>query len=494
MTELPLNSRSSLNSLTLPKRWTLAICSFLFIGNIAFKLIHISSAPLWYDEIISVMDTQLDFGHIKHEAEWDKNPPFYHYLLWCWSKFFGISEVGVRSMSVFFNALCSVVIFLFASRISGYFNGLAAAVLFSVHPTFFYYSQEARCFMLLAFLVLVDLWLVYRYFVRPDTVTALFLGVLTFLVFYTHYIAGLVLVIQFCFILVFFHRRIRDLLIMLIIPCALVALRFTKKQYYVLFASHEMSKEKQNVPLSSLNELLITLDQLFFSRYLFAVYLASLVYAIYSLRRNKVPNFQFKLLLFLFPLLSVAILYLLGKVTNVFGMRYLLFVVPIWIVSLMMFTERKTITVAFTLIFGLLFASKIEFGGSKKMDYRLAAQIVKDIQSRQECSVLVQTHDVIPVFSYYFDRKLITEKASKDRNRLARYNLGYFDDPLELTKAKLLPTVIILQTYHTPLDIVLLDSLFPPQEYYRFTTNSIEGVRFTYLKRRLSHLVGPKSV
>src|ERR1043165_2379458 len=116
--------------------WTeyFAPAFIIFLFNLFFKLIRISAPSLWYDEIISVQDTLLDFGHIKHEAEWDKNPPFYHYVLWIWSKLFGISELSVKGMVGFFKSLSRGFVFLFLKQKRGFLAPYSAALVFSFSP------------------------------------------------------------------------------------------------------------------------------------------------------------------------------------------------------------------------------------------------------------------------------------------------------------------------------------------------------------------------
>ena len=90
---------------------------FSFILNFILKLFKIDSMPYSYDEIISVKDTLIDFGHIKHESEWDSNPPFYYYCLWIWEKIFGLSELGIRSFSVTFNSLTIVTLGFYLKKL-----------------------------------------------------------------------------------------------------------------------------------------------------------------------------------------------------------------------------------------------------------------------------------------------------------------------------------------------------------------------------------------
>ena len=100
-----------------------------FIFNIVFKFIYIDHSAYSYDEMISVKDTLLDFGHIKHESEWDTNPPFYYYCIWCWQKIAGLSEFGIRSFSALFNALTLVILSYYLKKENGYLKKIKNAFL-----------------------------------------------------------------------------------------------------------------------------------------------------------------------------------------------------------------------------------------------------------------------------------------------------------------------------------------------------------------------------
>ena len=87
----------------------------IVIANIVLKSIYLDATPFWYDEMISVKDTQLDFGHIKHESEWDNNPPFYYYCLWVWHSIIPVSEFSSRFLSVLFVSFSIGLLYLFAN-------------------------------------------------------------------------------------------------------------------------------------------------------------------------------------------------------------------------------------------------------------------------------------------------------------------------------------------------------------------------------------------
>ena len=106
-----------------------------FIINLIIKLYRIDFVPFSHDEIISVKDTLLDFGHIKHESEWDTNPPFYYYSLWVWEKIFGLSELGIRSFSAVFSSATILTLgYYLAKRFSNTVS-IFFIIIFTFHPS-----------------------------------------------------------------------------------------------------------------------------------------------------------------------------------------------------------------------------------------------------------------------------------------------------------------------------------------------------------------------
>jgi hypothetical protein len=465
------------------------ILFLIFLVNFLFKLIYIDLPSLWYDEIISVQDTLLDFGHIKHEAEWDKNPPFYHYVLWVWCKLFGISVFSVRSMSAFFNALTAVLIYLFTKKISNVRSAWIATTLFSCHPYLYYYAQEARCYSLLIFLITINAIVTYSLVTKPSFGKGILLGVLNFLIFYTHYIAGLILFCQFIYLAIFFRKRILLLVAVYLTPILLVLLRFTKKQYLVLFFSQEMSRQKANVPLSSFEGLLKSFSLIYTSYFVLIVFLV--LSGFYFAKKIKQGVFRndtkthFYFYLAFTPFLAILIFYFLGMWTNVFDARYLIFTIPLIIVSFSLIAENKIILFAFTALVLVFEIPNIRFGESKKMDYQFAAFLAKKIQKRERVNIVVQTHDVVTLFLYYYDIEAFRSKERRSKESLATKNIYFVDDVNDLQKISFNQTlpILLFQTYQGKGDEIEITRFLQNQNYFRFTSNQIEGLKFTYLKK-----------
>jgi uncharacterized membrane protein len=468
----------------------LALLILIFVINLLLKLIHISDPSLWYDEIVSVNDTLLDFGHIKHEAEWDKNPPFYHYVLWLWSKLFGISELAVRSMSAFFSSLAAVGIYLFCKKIAGQTRAILCVLLFTFHPYLFYYSQEARCFSFLIFLVICNLYVTVALINKPSVWLALLLGIINFLIVYTHYIAGLLLICQFGLLIFELRARIKLLLITYLTPILLVLIRFTPKQYDVIFFSNEMSRKKANVAISSLKDLWTALNNLYVSYFFFFVFLLVCGGLIFKNMRNNTEKInqqgRLKLYIMLAPLVSVFSLFLIGKLTNVFDSRYLLFISPFILISIVITPVNRVflnLYVALILIFEI---PQLKFGASKGMDYKFAAYLAQELHKRDDAVILLQTHDIVSLFTYYYDFDLYKKCRGKLDDDLKKHNIYFIDNrgelsSLEFDKKK---PIIFFQTYQNPFDSDEIMKYFKSNGYKRFSSNQIEGIKFSYLAEK----------
>jgi uncharacterized membrane protein len=465
----------------------------IFIFNFIFKLIRIADSSFWYDEMISVQDTLLDFGHIKHEAEWDKNPPFYHYILWIWSKIFGISEWAVRSMSAFFSSLAAILIFVLARKISSIYSAALIVILFTFHPLLFYYSQEARCYSLLIFLVLVNLNLLYTFLTAQAKSVALMIGVMNFLIFYTHYIAGIFLCAQFIFVVVYFRSRIGLLALMYITPIVMVLWRFTRKQYDVLLFSGDMSKEKANVPLSNLDYLLNATNQLFISNIIligFSFLVVILMVKHFGKFRGIMTNPQlgFKIFIIFVPVFSIIILFLIGRITNVFDAKYLLFSIPFIVISIGILPLRKEILMVCFLVVLFFEIPKIKFGQTKHMDYRLAAKIAKNLKDDRTV-ILIQTHDVVSLFLYYYDFESFLNRDFRSKEELSKENIYFFNSVAEIENFDLdtFDKAILFQTYAKREEAERIIMRFEEGNYKVFNTRSIENIQFFYfLKKNLS--------
>ena len=109
-----------------------------------------------YDEAASWTFASLDWEPF-WEVMWryEGNMVFYYVLLRGWLHL-GDSEFVLRSLSVLFGIAALLALYRLGSRLFGGLTGLLAAALLAVHALHIEYSQDARSYSLLVFLIIVS--------------------------------------------------------------------------------------------------------------------------------------------------------------------------------------------------------------------------------------------------------------------------------------------------------------------------------------------------
>lgn len=145
---------------------------FIILLGLLLRLIGLSQS-LWHDEAIGVLEAR-DSSYKEILIEFpkvDNHPPLYYLVLKGWSDLFGYSEVAVRSLSVVFGILTVFLIYKIAQKVDKKKNNLFpifSALLIATSQLHIYYSQEARMYMMAAFLAslaifafLSEYWLIF---------------------------------------------------------------------------------------------------------------------------------------------------------------------------------------------------------------------------------------------------------------------------------------------------------------------------------------------
>jgi hypothetical protein len=141
------------------------------------------------------------------------------------------------------------------------------------------------------------------------------------------------------------------------------------------------------------------------------------------------------------------------------------------------------------IVFLFFYIPKIRYGGDRKMDYRLAAEVCRNLRLTKSDAIVIQTHDLIPLFTYYYDRDLFN---NKDRSKSSILNpRGIFTADLvnEIERFPLenKERIVLLQTFQKQEDNLVLDEYFRSIGYSEWTTKGISGVRVSvFFKKRPS--------
>lgn len=174
------------------RRRTLTILAALLLAALALRSFHLDAESLWLDEAASWRFASGPLERALHAER--TNPPLYYVLLHYWIGWFGSSEAAMRSLSIFPSLGSILLVYLLARRLfHNAMPALIAASYLAFSPFHLYYAQEARCFSMLLFFLLLSAW----FMMRVDDATnrwsrlALLAGyvVATTLSLYTHFIA-----------------------------------------------------------------------------------------------------------------------------------------------------------------------------------------------------------------------------------------------------------------------------------------------------------------
>ena len=165
-----------------------AIALALFAG---LALWNIAKPSIWFDEAFSAYIIQFNFLDIARYTATDVHPPFFYWLLKIWAGVFGHTELGLRSMSVFFGIIAAIFGYLFVKRKFGRRAALVGLVILALSPLFIRYSQEARMYTLAAALVMSATYVMSRALETGNRKLWIVYGVLVSLGMWTHYFTAL---------------------------------------------------------------------------------------------------------------------------------------------------------------------------------------------------------------------------------------------------------------------------------------------------------------
>lgn len=151
--------------------------------------------PLWYDELYTRAAVTRPWDAVMEVMRNDVHPPLHFAISWLW-RFAGDSDLAVRSSSILAGLGGVAVAWLIARECFGPRAGLLAAALVALHPYHIYASQEARSYPLLWLMLSLSAWGSWRWCEHGRRGDAALFVLGSALALWTHYLAGIVLAVQ----------------------------------------------------------------------------------------------------------------------------------------------------------------------------------------------------------------------------------------------------------------------------------------------------------
>jgi mannosyltransferase len=146
------------NRLVLTKKTIFLILTFIIFLAGVLRWYHIGAQSLWFDELVSAAQAKMDLPNLLSSLKADFHPPVYFVLLHYWVKIFGMSEIGLRSMSFVFGCLTIPMAYIVGKELFNPLTGLLSALLISLSRFHIYFSQETRSYSLTGFLTLISFY------------------------------------------------------------------------------------------------------------------------------------------------------------------------------------------------------------------------------------------------------------------------------------------------------------------------------------------------
>jgi mannosyltransferase len=122
------------------------------------RLPTLAQQSFWLDEGYTEQLVRMSLGGMLHAIPISEStPPLYYILAWGWTRVFGFSEFGIRSLSALAGILTVPVVYAVGARLAGRKAGLIAGALVALAPLMVWFSQEARSYALASLLSTVTL-------------------------------------------------------------------------------------------------------------------------------------------------------------------------------------------------------------------------------------------------------------------------------------------------------------------------------------------------
>ena len=168
---------------------------FVFGGVLVFSvitLLTITKYSLWFDEAFGTYLINFNFLDVAKYTAADVHPPFYYWLLKIWSFVFGHSELGLRSMSLFFGCVTIIFGYLLLNKLFNKKVARFSLIFMVLSPMMIRYSQEARMYTLVAAITMAATYVLTFTFDTKKRWPWITYGILVSLGMWTHYFSALV--------------------------------------------------------------------------------------------------------------------------------------------------------------------------------------------------------------------------------------------------------------------------------------------------------------
>ncbi len=186
---------------------SLTIVIFSVLGGLIFRWARLSEDSLWFDEIVTLSLIKVPWSELfRGILQFDSHPPLFLLIAKPWVKFFGTSELGVRSLAASIGMVSFLAIFYMGRVIGGLRTAFFSLMILAFHHFAIWYSEEFRSYILLFTLTTSSLGLFAKILLTKEskelrkpisnTGDYIFLSIVNLLLLLTHYYSLLLILFE----------------------------------------------------------------------------------------------------------------------------------------------------------------------------------------------------------------------------------------------------------------------------------------------------------
>ncbi len=454
--------------------WSITLTILLLVAY-ALRVFRLDFQGLWYDEAFSVYLAQFSLADITARTAADIQPPLYYYLLHFWIVLSSDREFALRFFSLFFGVLTVPLLFVTARRLfADRAVALIASLLATLSPLYLWYSQEARMYTMITFLLLLSSYALLRALTPTPNLSRLRQGreqwwivfaLANITAVYTHYFAFVIIAFQVLYALAV-SLKSKSILLRVFGSLAAIVVAFLPWTPFVIArfgedASYWRGALKLDEAIRHIfinfttgESVLEAQAQWIAAGWLGCLVVGLLVWAIITRGKNQAtklanhattqsPNHPITFLV-LYLLVPLGLLLFLFSRNPKFNARYLMIASPplflllgTGLAGLLSLARRRNILVRiFAIALSLLAFSFLLFTSAyadsnayfdpafTKASFREIARYIDDHIAPDEAIILTSGH-MFPVFNYYYRGDAPTIRLPDDPTLNIDHVLGY---------------------------------------------------------------------
>ena len=380
----------------------------LFVLNFITKILFLTSEEIALDEPFSIYHAQFPLPVLISILKGYNNPPLYEIILHFWIKLFGISPFSVRLLPMIFASLSPVALYYFARRNFSLQIAITSSLLLTFSYLLVYYSHDCRAYSLFVLLGLLSMHYYLETVIisrRTKLKTGLFL-LFTTLLIYTHYFGFFLLFFQGLHLLFFFRKRIP---VFLLFYFFILVFYLPHLYPFLTRAGDSVSHGtwiETPTPEGLYNSLWVFSNFPFITVACIVLLVAALVKFI---MKPALPvDFHVTSLVVFWFLFAWLGMFLLSYFIPMYIHRYLIYALPAYYIFISLCINYLFKNARFGLFAStalvLCFIITLDYDPDKKQPVSEALKIIRENKGPQTM-VLVYPYDLLPVFSYNYDRE-----------------------------------------------------------------------------------------